>query len=142
MKCVSAMPSVGSGGRAITGQYGCVWPSYAAYLRARPVGETDFPIFIRGDNAHRASWRLICSRRFRVNQPRRALRARRACEEAAPTMLKTRAQNVISASWSPNGEALGTVDLTKEDNNPFGQNVFSPAVQKELLPSDVSRSSR
>jgi glutamine synthetase len=52
-------------------------------------------------------------------------------------MLKTRAQNVISASWSPNGEALGTVDLTKEDNNPFGQNVFSPAVQKQLLPKDV-----
>jgi glutamine synthetase len=52
-------------------------------------------------------------------------------------MLKTRAQNVISASWSPNGEALGTVDLTKEDNNPFGQNVFSPAIQEELLPNDV-----
>jgi glutamine synthetase len=72
-----------------------------------------------------------------VNQPRRASRARRACEEAAATMLKTRAQNVISASWSPNGEALGTVDLTKEDNNPFGEKVFSPAVQKQLLPSDV-----
>jgi glutamine synthetase len=72
-----------------------------------------------------------------VNQPRRAPKARRACEEAAPTMLKTRAQNVISASWSPNGEALGTVDLTKEDNNPFGEKVFSPAVQKQLLPSDV-----
>jgi glutamine synthetase len=52
-------------------------------------------------------------------------------------MLKTRAQNVISASWSPNGEALGTVDLTKEDNNPFGESVFSPAVQKQLLPNDV-----
>jgi glutamine synthetase len=52
-------------------------------------------------------------------------------------MLKTRAQNVISASWSPNGEALGTVDLTIEDNNPFGQNVFSPRVQKELLPNDA-----
>jgi glutamine synthetase len=52
-------------------------------------------------------------------------------------MLKTRAQNVISASWSPNGEALGTVDLTQADNNPFGANVFSAAVQKELLPGDV-----
>ena len=31
-------------------------------------------------------------------------------------MLNTRAQNVISATWSPNGEALGTVDLTKADN--------------------------
>ena len=52
-------------------------------------------------------------------------------------MLNTRAQNVISATWSPNGEALGTVDLTKADNNPFGADVFSPAVQQELLPSDV-----
>jgi glutamine synthetase len=52
-------------------------------------------------------------------------------------MLKTRAQNVTSATWSPNGEALGTVDLTKADNNPFGANVFSAAVQKEVLPSDV-----
>jgi glutamine synthetase len=52
-------------------------------------------------------------------------------------MLKTRAQNVISATWSPNGDALGTVDLTKADNNPFGADVFSPAVQKELLPADA-----
>src|SRR2546423_6988545 len=53
-------------------------------------------------------------------------------------MLKTtRAQNVTSATWSPNGEALGTVDLTKADNNPFGTNVFSAAVQKEVLPKDV-----
>src|ERR671937_2208653 len=52
-------------------------------------------------------------------------------------MVKTRAQNVISASWSPNGEALGTVDLTKADNNPFGADVFSPAVQQEMLPGDV-----
>src|SRR5256884_1634824 len=53
-------------------------------------------------------------------------------------MLKTtRAQNIVSATWSPNGEALGTVDLTKEDNNPFGADVFSPAVQKDLLPKDV-----
>jgi glutamine synthetase len=52
-------------------------------------------------------------------------------------MLKTRAQNVTSATWSPNGEALGTVDLTNADNNPFGANVFSAAVQKEVLPTDV-----
>src|SRR6476619_2371197 len=53
-------------------------------------------------------------------------------------MLRTtRAQNVISATWSPNGEALGTVDLTKDDNNPFGTQVFSPLVQRELLPKDV-----
>jgi glutamine synthetase len=53
-------------------------------------------------------------------------------------MLKTRAQNVTSATWSPNGEALGTVDLTEADNNPFGTNVFSAAVQKEVLPKDVN----
>jgi glutamine synthetase len=53
-------------------------------------------------------------------------------------MLKTtRSQNVTSATWSPNGTALGTVDLTKADNNPFGINVFSPAVQKDVLPKDV-----
>jgi glutamine synthetase len=52
-------------------------------------------------------------------------------------MPKTRSQNVISATWSPNGEALGTVDLTQVDNNPFGANVFSPAVQEQLLPDDV-----
>ncbi|MGA9370264.1 MAG: glutamine synthetase III [Solirubrobacterales bacterium] len=53
-------------------------------------------------------------------------------------MLKTtRSQNVTSASWSPNGDSLGTVDLTKADNNPFGVNVFSPAVQKDVLPKDV-----
>src|SRR5215210_6663488 len=52
-------------------------------------------------------------------------------------LVKTRAQNVISASWSPNGEALGTVDLTQEDNNPFGANVFTPTVQEDVLPKDV-----
>src|SRR5215204_270309 len=52
-------------------------------------------------------------------------------------MVKTRSQNVIAATWSPNGEALGTVDLTKADNNPFGADVFSPAVQEEMLPGDV-----
>ena len=52
-------------------------------------------------------------------------------------MVNTRAQNVISATWSPNGEALGTVDLTEADNNPFGADVFSPAVQEQMLPGDV-----
>jgi glutamine synthetase len=53
-------------------------------------------------------------------------------------MLKTtRSQNVNSATWSPNGDSLGTVDLTKADNNPFGIDVFSAAVQKDVLPKDV-----
>src|SRR3954454_9541891 len=53
-------------------------------------------------------------------------------------MLKTtRSQNVTSATWSPNGDSLGTVDLTKADNNPFGIDVFSASVQKDVLPKDV-----
>ena len=40
-------------------------------------------------------------------------------------MLKTRQKNVTSATWSPNGDALGTVDLTEEGNNPFASDVFS-----------------
>ena len=52
-------------------------------------------------------------------------------------MLKTRQHNVTSATWSPNGEALGTTDLTDASNNPFGLNVFSTAVQRERLPKDV-----
>ncbi len=51
-------------------------------------------------------------------------------------MPKTQ-QNVSAATWSANGAALGTVDLTKAKNNPFGTDVFSPAVQKKLLPKDV-----
>jgi glutamine synthetase len=70
-----------------------------------------------------------------VGVPNRA--RRRANQEAAPKMLKTRTQNVTSATWSPNGEALGTVDLTDDSNNPFGSDVFSAAVQKERLPGDV-----
>jgi glutamine synthetase len=52
-------------------------------------------------------------------------------------MIKTRQQNVTAATWSSNGEALGTVDLTEASNNPFGANVFTPEVQKERLPKDV-----
>jgi len=52
-------------------------------------------------------------------------------------MRKTRQPNVTAATWSPNGEALGTVDLTEDSNNPFGSDVFSPSVQKERLPKDV-----
>src|SRR5262245_29330003 len=52
-------------------------------------------------------------------------------------MLTTRPHNVTSATWSPNGEALGTSDLTDAANNPFGSNVFSVAVQRERLPKDV-----
>jgi glutamine synthetase len=64
--------------------------------------------------------------------------ARLACEEAAATMLiKTRQENVTAATWSPNGDSLGTVDLTEAENNPFGADVFSLAVQKEVLDKGV-----
>src|SRR5262249_7805646 len=52
-------------------------------------------------------------------------------------MLNTRQHNVTSATWSRNGQALGTVDLTKDDNNPFGANVFSVALQMEALRKSV-----
>ena len=50
---------------------------------------------------------------------------------------RIRQQNVTAAKWSANGEALGTVDLTEEKNNPFGVNVFSPTVQKDRLARDT-----
>jgi glutamine synthetase len=52
-------------------------------------------------------------------------------------MTRIRQQNVTAAQWSSNGGALGAQDLTIPENNPFGQNVFSVAVQKERLPGDV-----
>ena len=54
-------------------------------------------------------------------------------------MTRIREQNVTAAKWSPNGEALGTLDLSKEDTYPFGANVFSPAVQKERLSKETYR---
>ena len=50
---------------------------------------------------------------------------------------RIRQQNVSATKWSANGEALGTVDLTEEKNNPFGINVFSAAVQKDRLSKDT-----
>ncbi len=54
-------------------------------------------------------------------------------------MTRIRQKNVHAAKWSANGEALGAVDLTEEKNNPFGANVFSPAVQKDRLSKDTYR---
>jgi glutamine synthetase len=48
-----------------------------------------------------------------------------------------RTQNVLAAQWSPNGEALGSSDLTLPANQIFGTNVFSPAVQRQRLPKSV-----
>ena len=52
-------------------------------------------------------------------------------------MPRIRQQNVLAAQWAPNGGALGAPDLTVPDNQVFGANVFSPAVQRQRLPKDV-----
>jgi len=52
-------------------------------------------------------------------------------------MTRIRQQNVTAAQWSSNGEALGAIDLTLPENEAFGENVFSVAVQRERLPGDV-----
>src|SRR5579871_3925358 len=54
-------------------------------------------------------------------------------------MPRFRQQNVLAAQWAPNGGALGAPDLTLSDNQIFGINVFSPAVQRQRLPKDVFR---
>ncbi len=52
-------------------------------------------------------------------------------------MPRTRQQNVTAAQWSANGAALGALDLTLPDNQVFGANVFSAAVQRSRLPKHV-----
>jgi glutamine synthetase len=54
-------------------------------------------------------------------------------------MPRIRQQNVLAAQWNPNGGALGAPDLTVPDNQVFGSNVFSPAIQRQRLPKDVFR---
>src|SRR5881227_3206843 len=54
-------------------------------------------------------------------------------------MPRIRQQNVLAAQWAPNGSALGAPDLTSPDNQVFGANVFSTAVQRQRLPKDVFR---
>ncbi|MGO9958922.1 MAG: glutamine synthetase III [Solirubrobacteraceae bacterium] len=52
-------------------------------------------------------------------------------------MARIRQQNVLAAQWTPNGGTIGAPDLTSPDNQVFGANVFSPAVQRQRLPKDV-----
>jgi glutamine synthetase len=52
-------------------------------------------------------------------------------------MTRIRQQNVTAAQWSSNGEALGALDLTQPENDLFGINVFSVAVQRDRLPADA-----
>jgi glutamine synthetase len=54
-------------------------------------------------------------------------------------MPRIRQQNVLAAQWTPNGGSMGATDLTVPDNQVFGQDVFSPAVQRQRLPRDVFR---
>ncbi len=51
--------------------------------------------------------------------------------------MPIRQQNVLAAQWAPNGGAIGAPDLTSPDNQIFGANVFSPAIQRQRLPRDV-----
>jgi glutamine synthetase len=52
-------------------------------------------------------------------------------------MSRIRQQNVLAAQWAPDGHSLGAPDLTVADNQIFGENVFSSAVQRQRLPKDV-----
>ncbi len=54
-------------------------------------------------------------------------------------MVRTRQHNVSAAQWSPNGGSLGRVDLTQPANYPFGEDVFSAAVQRQRLPKETYR---
>ena len=49
-------------------------------------------------------------------------------------MPRTRTTNVSAAQWSPNGGSMGQSDLTQAGAYPFGDNVFSTAVQRQRLP--------
>ncbi len=52
-------------------------------------------------------------------------------------MPRVRQTNVTAARWSPNGGALGAVDLTEPASYPHGENVFSPTVQRHRLPKET-----
>jgi glutamine synthetase len=52
-------------------------------------------------------------------------------------MPRVRQTNVTAARWSPNGGALGAVDLTVPSSYPHGENVFSQAVQRHRLPKET-----
>jgi glutamine synthetase len=52
-------------------------------------------------------------------------------------MPRVRQTNVTAARWSPNGGALGAVDLTEPFSYPHGDNVFSQAVQRHRLPKET-----
>ena len=53
------------------------------------------------------------------------------------TITRARKHNLTAASWSRNGGSIETGDLRDSANHPYGENVFSPAVQKERLSEDT-----
>jgi glutamine synthetase len=53
--------------------------------------------------------------------------------------MPSRQKNVLAAKWNVNGNAIGAPDLTLSDNQVFGSNVFSQAIQRQRLPKDVYR---
>ncbi|MDQ6778879.1 MAG: glutamine synthetase III [Actinomycetota bacterium] len=53
--------------------------------------------------------------------------------------MPIRQTNVTAAQWNSNGGALGAPDLTSPDNQIFGVNVFSAAIQRQRLPKDIFR---
>src|SRR5258708_6993195 len=76
-------------------------------------------------------------RPFRAGRERRPITVYHPQEGFDPAMPRTRQHNVTAAQWSANGTALGAIDLTVADNQVFGANVFSPAVQRSRLPKHV-----
>ena len=111
--------------------------SSAKRMTASTRWRTDTAVFVPPDKGALRRLGLICAFGSCDSTPGRAPGRAEPVRRLPATMLKTRQQNVTSATWSPNGDALGTVDLTEDANNPFGANVFSPAVQKERLAKDV-----
>ena len=91
----------------------------------RPPSHYDSP---RPSRPHRTQPPWLCARPPTLALPE---------EESIPPMPRTRQQNVTAAQWSANGSALGSPDLTLQDNQVFGANVFSPAVQRHRLPKHV-----
>jgi glutamine synthetase len=52
-------------------------------------------------------------------------------------MPRTRPHNLYAAQWAPNGEVLGTLDLTEPANQLFGADVFTIAEQRDRLSKDT-----
>ncbi|MEV4420414.1 glutamine synthetase III [Patulibacter sp. NPDC049589] len=52
-------------------------------------------------------------------------------------MTHPRQRNVSAARWNADDVAFGIDDLTRPQNQVFGVDVFSPAVQRQRLPKDV-----